>query len=115
MAMVTLENTKLELRRDEKGRFKLFFDGQYVPGVMRVDVAQQHAGRPEFTITFGSSCVRVIENVPAPVPEWRSHDGSEICPVAQLAHVECESDDCRWTGYAGGIKWENVKRYRVTA
>lgn len=59
--MVTLENTKLELRRDEKGRFKLFFDGQYVPGVVSIDISQENMIRPEFTVVFGGSCIRVIE------------------------------------------------------
>lgn len=64
MALVTLDNTKLELRRDEKGRFRLYFDGTLVPGVMSVHVNQDNGLRPEFTITFGGSCVRVVEHVP---------------------------------------------------
>ncbi|TDW21095.1 hypothetical protein EV128_12264 [Rhizobium azibense] len=67
MAIVTLENTKLELRRDEKGRFKLFFDGQYVPGVMEIDLSQVATARPQFTIVFGGACIRVVEqpdNIP---------------------------------------------------
>lgn len=61
MPLVTLENTRLELRRGQKDRFYLFFDGKYVPGVMSVNVSQENGSRPEFTITFGGSCIRVVE------------------------------------------------------
>lgn len=67
MALVTLENTRLELRRADKDRFQLFFDGQYVPGVMSVEVTQKAGLRPEFIITFGGSCIRMVErpdNIP---------------------------------------------------
>jgi hypothetical protein len=61
MPLITLENTRLELRRGEKDRFRLFFDGKYVPGVLSVNVSQDGGSRPEFTITFGGSCIRVVE------------------------------------------------------
>jgi hypothetical protein len=69
MSPLTLENTKLELRRDEKGRFTLFFDGERVPGVMAVEMAQETPQRPTFTVTFAAVAVRVVEHEFDAVPD----------------------------------------------
>lgn len=62
MAMVTPETTKLELRRDEKNRFRLYFDGVLIPGVMETVMSQETPNRPIFTITVHGNAVRVVEN-----------------------------------------------------
>jgi len=64
MAMVTPQNTKLELRRDDKNRFVLFFDGERVPGVIETVMSQVARDRPVFTITVHGNAVRMVENDP---------------------------------------------------
>lgn len=103
----------LELRRDEKGRFKLFCDGGRVSGVVSIDMSQDMGQPSEFTVRIAGRAVRVVEHVPTPEPEWCDHDGSSTCPVSQYRKVECQSAEYRLTAYAGGIDWKNVKRYRV--
>jgi len=61
MATVTRENAKLELRRDDRGRFKLLFDGQHVPGVVDVVMSQEGGLRPEFHVTFAGAAIRMVE------------------------------------------------------
>jgi hypothetical protein len=65
MTRITPFNTKLELRRNEKGRFVLYFDGERVPGVIETVMHQEGPfNRPVFTLTFAGVAVRVVENVP---------------------------------------------------
>lgn len=95
MAALTLETARLELRRDEKGRFGLFFDGIRVPGVMEVDISQETIQRPVFTITFAAVAIRVIEHVPADPDVWKLWSGGAM-PVPPETFV-----DVRFRGIAG--------------
>lgn len=63
MAPVTLENARLELRRDEKGKMTLLFDGERVPGVMEIEVVQKPGLRPIVNVMFIGTAVRITDPV----------------------------------------------------
>lgn len=61
MVPVTLENARLELRRDHKGKMTLMFDGERVPGVMEIKIVQEPGYRPVVKVMFIGTAVRITE------------------------------------------------------
>lgn len=131
MAKITVENTPLELRRNQNGSFRPFYKGEPIPGATNIVMKQEMGLKyPEFLVTFVGPSVRVVEYVappetvtpePVPVAEWVDWSGGDRpIPGDTLISVKFR-DGTEADGYARDILWEHtaipfdIMAYRVNA
>jgi hypothetical protein len=62
MAVATIDTTPIEIRRDEKGRLRMFFDGRPVPGVFSVVIDQKGRDRSAVIVSIIGQAVRIVEH-----------------------------------------------------
>lgn len=67
MAPVRSLTTELELRSDERGKWSVWFKGERIPGIVKINGDWENGTRAEITLTFIGAAVSLATDLPSGV------------------------------------------------
>lgn len=74
MAPVKSLTTELELRSDERGKWSVWFKGERIPGIVKINGDWEAGTRAEITLTFIGAAVALVSDLPSGVFYRAEHD-----------------------------------------